>query len=809
MRPNLLLQAVTAAALLATAALIAVQPSNPAEAQAQSAPSPPVCDRTPQIRDAIVSRIQGVSTCSEVTVEQLAGVQGLDVQDSGITRLRAGDFNGMTRADGLLLFGNGLTSLPPGIFRDLYSLAWLGLGSNQLASLEPGIFDGLTRLEHLNLSFNPIAELPEGIFDDLASLTTLGLYSTNLENLPPDSFRRLESLETLTMGGNPLTTLPKGIFDGLGALVSLELQNNEFESIPENAFQGLTKLSRLWLTGNRLRSLPRGLLQGLVNLEEFDASQRVDDDEVPSHLYFYLEYSTGSSSEARVTFPVGAPHDMSVGLSASDGSIQRDGREIVSVQIDKGATESEPFQVVADPGVDDVAVVLSPPEVSNAMCGSEGFQYACYSGFLLHDGMTVPDPHMWRRSALLWTLISNSEEIDYSDLADITKQDLAGVTEFDFGPFCAGASIAPGDFNDFVNLRRLVVSHCAWDYDRLDLSDDAFSGLHRLEELVLDYNGLRLQDFKALEGLPNLSHLSLVQSRPDTLENYAFRKLGDLEFLNLSGSYITGIGEDTFAGLDSLRELQLQWNSLTTLPAGAFKDLSSLETLILAGNEISELPPDVFGGLTNLRGLDVSWNDFVALPDGLLDGLTALEAFNIEAQGPLTTEGTAGDRDTATWTNINLPVRLVRTQGSAPVARVAFPIGAPWDIEVGLSAVGGTITKNGMPIDSITIPTGHTKSPIFDLEPEDESTRIVVELDPVTGPPREVAYSIPFDGDPYNLLNSGLDIIADQVAPITLPDTGGMSPTYRAIALLLLAGLVLVAAATVGLRAHITYPPPS
>ena len=817
-----LLQATTtAAALLTIAAIVAVQPSTP-EAQAQSAPNPPVCDRTPQIRDAIVSEIPGVSSCAGVTAEQLAGIGGLDVQSSGITMLRGGDFNGLTGLTGLLLASNDLTSLPSGIFQELDALEWLGLGGNQLASLEPGIFDGLTRLESLNLSWNPLGELPDGIFDDLGSLSILGLFLIDLANLAPNQFQGLKSLETLSMGGNPLMSLPEGAFNGLDALVELELQDGELNTIPGDIFHGLTKLKRLRLGGNRLHSLPAGLLQGLVNLEEFDVSQLIDsNDQVPSHLYFYLEYVPGTSTEAKVTFPVGAPHDMLVGLSASDGSIQRDGREIQSVRIVKGAIESEPFQVTPNSGVDDVAVTLNTPDISSAMCGSESRQYVCYSGFELHDGQTVPNPHFWRRSSTIWTLLTNSEEFSFTDLSDITKQDLARITEFDNSPHCPGGSIARGDFNDFVNLRRLVVSHCG----RLDLSADAFSSLPQLEELVLDYNALKSSDLKALEGLANLRHLSLAASRFDTLEDHAFRTLGALEFLDLSRSGITAISENTFAGLDSLRELRLHHNGLTTLPSGAFSDLEnlstlflrrnditslpvdafdglhSLETLILDGNEISELEPDVFRGLTSLRGLDLCCNEFVMLPDGLLEGLTALEALNTSLQGPLTTETVVSEDVTSyTWVNIKIPVSLVRTQGSAPVARVNIPVGAPWDIEVRLRAVGGTITKNGVPIDSITIPTGYTTSPIFDIEPDDESTQIAVELNLVSRPETE-GYSVPEGRWPHLLNHSGLDIVANPVSDITLPDTGGAAPTPRTIAILLLAGIVLATAATVTMRA--------
>ena len=84
-----LLQATTTAALLTVAAVVVLQPSTP-EAQAQSAaPNPPVCDRTPQIRDAIVYWVSTfqkdeVSDCAEVTAEHLARLDAFEANGVGL-----------------------------------------------------------------------------------------------------------------------------------------------------------------------------------------------------------------------------------------------------------------------------------------------------------------------------------------------------------------------------------------------------------------------------------------------------------------------------------------------------------------------------------------------------------------------------------------------------------------------------------------------------------------------------------------------------------------------------------------------------
>ena len=149
---------------------------------------PAFCDRTAQVRDAILETISSTD-CSAVNSTQLAGIQSLNLTSKNISALKEGDFDNLTGLVSLYLSGNNLSSLPEGIFDDLTLLEFLNLGENNLSSLPEGIFDDLTLLEFLNLGENNLTSLPEGIFDDLTLL------------------------EFLNLGENNLTSLPEGIFD--------------------------------------------------------------------------------------------------------------------------------------------------------------------------------------------------------------------------------------------------------------------------------------------------------------------------------------------------------------------------------------------------------------------------------------------------------------------------------------------------------------------------------------------------------------------------------------------------------------------
>ena len=81
-----------------------------------------ICDRTSQVQTAILSEIDGVSDCGLVTTANLASIRGiLNLNDQGITTLKANDFSNLSSLDTLRLKGNGLSALPAGVFSDLSS----------------------------------------------------------------------------------------------------------------------------------------------------------------------------------------------------------------------------------------------------------------------------------------------------------------------------------------------------------------------------------------------------------------------------------------------------------------------------------------------------------------------------------------------------------------------------------------------------------------------------------------------------------------------------------------------------------------
>ena len=258
-----------------------------------------VCNRTPAVRDAIVSRLRYLNraSCEDITAEDLAGITSLHLDGIGLSSLRTGDFAGLSALERLDLDGNALTILPPGVFAglsalkslnldgnaltilpsgvfaDLSALEWLDLSENALTILPSGVFAGLSALERLDLSENALTTLPSGVFAGLSALRLLVLLQNALTTLPSGVFAGLSTLETLDLYGNALTTLPSGVFADLSALDFLGLGGNALTTLPPGVFAGLSALTGLSLAANQLTSLPPDVFAGLSGLEDLNLGE--------------------------------------------------------------------------------------------------------------------------------------------------------------------------------------------------------------------------------------------------------------------------------------------------------------------------------------------------------------------------------------------------------------------------------------------------------------------------------------------------------------------------------------------------------
>ena len=176
---------------------------------ATAAPTGGICERTPQIRDEIVTVLvdygwTGVSDCGDVTPEVIDAAceeVSFDFSDKGITALKAGDFEGFNSSECEVdLSGNALTSISADV-------------------LPASVYQ-------IDLSDNDLTRIPAGIFPQIVELEYIYLEGNRIETIAPDAFAGMSGLRLLRLRDNRLSTLPDGVFEDLTGASTIDLTDN-------------------------------------------------------------------------------------------------------------------------------------------------------------------------------------------------------------------------------------------------------------------------------------------------------------------------------------------------------------------------------------------------------------------------------------------------------------------------------------------------------------------------------------------------------------------------------------------------------
>ena len=288
------------------------------------APVVDICDRTPEVRDAILFRVSRVDDCSLTNRDDL--IRLLNLAISGPSALQEGDFADLT----------GLLSLRV-------------TDTDVLQNLPEAIFSGLQNLQRLYLDGIGLAAVPGAVFAGLSELRTLHLHDNALTSLPAGVFAGLTKLTNVNLSGNQLTTLPEGIFAGMPRLRHVRAVQADgatpFTHLPARAFYGLAApLTTLQLSGGSL----------------------------PVHLR-----SSGPAG-FRAVAPSAAPFDIVLPVTVTNGSIA-DGA--ATITIPAGRIESDARQVTRTAGTTGVVTADIGP-LPALPSGHSGYQLGRAAGRL-------------------------------------------------------------------------------------------------------------------------------------------------------------------------------------------------------------------------------------------------------------------------------------------------------------------------------------------------------------------------------------------------------------------------------------------
>ncbi len=653
-----------------------------------SAAAQGVCDRTPQVADALV-RVTRASTCGEVTATHLSGVRNLRILTAGIIELQADDFSGLDSLEELFLDDNRLSTLPEKIFNGLGNLEILSLRHNPLTSLPAGLFKGLDNLQDLAMIPNHLTSLPTGIFSGLSSLQQLRVGS-ELTSLPTGIFSGLSSLQSLWLFGT-MSSLPAGIFSGLSSLQSLGI-DQALTSLPSGVFSGLSSLEYLNLTGNRMTSLPAEIFSGLHALQFLflnDNSLTL----LPSSLFGrlgslqHLEVNDNSLNSL--------PSGIFSGLNSLDGLYLEDNEleslpsgvfgdltKLRFLSLEDNELESLPAGIFD--GLTSLiglnlgfnAIPLLPAGIFDDVLDTLGGSYTV-DGYTAQGRLTLeyrllqaelaftstaqrlPQGSDVRVEATLsralpvglrvpYTLGGTAETGDYADLSPAPADGLvfaAGETYKEITLTLAGVVDNVG--------RNLVMTLGNYSEIKLRRSDGTGPDAPYLSSrLFAEYpssgEGRTHTVTIATRGSPPAEGIckrtpqvgdALVKAIGVVSDCTEVTRtdLAGVTSLGIAGAGITELHADDFSGLSSLRELNLASNQLTRLPEGIFSGLGTLERLTLNFNPLESLSQHLFSGLGSLKELNLvqisnpHGTAIAPLPEGVFQELSSLKNLDMSS----------------------------------------------------------------------------------------------------------------------------------------------------------------------------------
>jgi len=184
----------------------------------------------------------------------LTELEILELYNCGLRKIEFGAFNGLTNLTRLVLAGNSISEIIPGIFGCMNILEHLELRQNRLEHLDTGVFSGLFNLKYIDLSTNGFKYLHPDTFLVSPNLQNLNLDSNRGLHVPTDrNFINSKPLSSLSIHFCSISSLSVETFSNVSSLEKLYLGNNNLSTVDIKILTAFPKLSELRLYGNRLQ----------------------------------------------------------------------------------------------------------------------------------------------------------------------------------------------------------------------------------------------------------------------------------------------------------------------------------------------------------------------------------------------------------------------------------------------------------------------------------------------------------------------------------------------------------------------------
>ena len=627
----------------------------------------PVCDRTPQVRDAIVGVLQletpSPSTCREVTEPHLAtGITSLYLNGQGITALKGGDFDGLTELATLYLYGNQLTTLPEDIFDGLTALTTLLLGLNQFPTLPEEIFDGLNALTDLRMIGNQFTTLPDGFFEGLNALTTLFMHGNSVDPLPLTVV--LEKVadgqfKAVAPAGAPFEiVLPLRVLNGTvsGGATTITVPAGSLESQPLTVTRTSGTTFAVTVDIGTLPGLPANH-SGYTLVKSADLPITVTEGDIPATSVLTLTVGENPNDPfndypfGRIGYSQHPSPDWNLGTLSSPAFVI-DGISYIVTSL-YYMTYTKRLTLRTSPDLPRGFVMYLDSQQLNSVdsdfthrnSGDEwenvnlnwSVGQAVKVRIIETTPMRLGAPTNLQATTqngnvlLTWELPANSDPTTLPVNEYEVRISTDGGTTWEYGwreLFDSG----PGEENrngitiGFISadVYHILSNGREYTFEVRALGGDG-SGDAAGVTLVLD----RMTPLRS--RTPQVRD-AIVAAVPgvNSANNVTKEHLAAITSLRIRSRDITELRIEDFLDLPALTTLSINGTKLSSLPRFIFDNLPTLTELYLGGNnDLNELPWRIFGKLPALKKLYLNENGMPSLRSGVFDNLTALEELGL------------------------------------------------------------------------------------------------------------------------------------------------------------------------------------